>query len=61
MTSKPTALGKWGRQTNGQTHKMFFAHNTVWCKPKGAWKAYKAVMQILQSNDKSPIYPELFD
>jgi hypothetical protein len=29
MTSKPTALGKWGRQTNGQTHKMFFAHNTV--------------------------------
>jgi hypothetical protein len=30
-------------------------------KTKGSMESFKAVMQILPSNDESPIYPELFD
>jgi hypothetical protein len=40
---------------------MFFAYTTGWWKLKRAWKAYRAVMQILKSNDGPPIYPVLFD
>jgi hypothetical protein len=61
MTPRLTVVGKWGRQTHGRTHKMFFAHTAAWWNPKGAWKAYKAVMQILLSNDELPISSELFD
>jgi hypothetical protein len=28
VTSGP-AVGKWGRQTHGQAHKMFFTHTTA--------------------------------
>jgi hypothetical protein len=61
MTSGLTVVGKRGRQTHGRTHNMFFAHTTGWWKPKGAWKAYRAVMQILLSNHEPPIYPESCD
>jgi hypothetical protein len=60
MTYRLTAV-KQGRQTHGRTHKMFFTHTVAWWKPKGAWKAYKAVIQILLNNDESPVYRELFD
>jgi hypothetical protein len=54
VTSRPTLVGRWGRQTHGQVHKMLFTYTA-------AWKAYNVVMQMLLSSDESPIHPVLFD
>jgi hypothetical protein len=53
------SVGKRGRQTRGRTHKIHSHYSVM--KTRGRVESFKAGMQILLSNDESPIYPELFD